>query len=251
MRAGKVARDLAMVLGHPLGAGAGRGMRSPGSLLARVFRSLALSPKMVSAASDGPVRTDIWSPPFRVGVWPARRSSRLGLAGQTQPRRAGRPAGVVRLPDTPGCAPRRRANGPGVRLGGSPVSQACSTPGPLRVLAGHQACLWSCGPPTMLFTTRAPMASGFMVAWWEVRRAGPLGRWWAVTASWLGSWCCWMMPWRVAAVWCCARVRRGSGRPGWRRRPPRRPPRGACRWRGPGGRPGQPAAVWPVAAGAG
>ena len=78
------------------------------------------------------------------------------------------------------------------------------------------------------------MASSLMVAWWGVRRAGPLGRWWAVTASWLGSCCCWMMPWRVAAVWCCARVRQGSGRPGWRRRPPRRPPRGACRWRGPG-----------------
>src|ERR1022692_1537072 len=84
----------------------------------------------------------------------------------------------------------------------------------------------------MLFTSRAPMASGFMVAWWGVRRVGSPGRWWAVTASWLGSCCCWMMPWRVVAVWCCARVRRGSGRPGWRRRPPRRPLRGACRWRG-------------------
>jgi hypothetical protein len=37
---------------------------------------------------------------------------------------------------------------------------------------------------------RAPMAAGFMVAWWEVWGAGPLGRWWAVTASWLGSCCC-------------------------------------------------------------
>jgi hypothetical protein len=46
----------------------------------------------------------------------------------------------------------------------------------------------------MLFTFRAPVASGFMVAWWGVRRAEPLGRWWAVTASWLGSWCCWTMP---------------------------------------------------------
>jgi hypothetical protein len=29
----------------------------------------------------------------------------------------------------------------------------------------------------MLFTTRGPMASGFMVAWWKVCGAGPLGRW--------------------------------------------------------------------------
>jgi hypothetical protein len=107
---------------------------------------------------------------------------------------------------------------------------------PLRSAHAHGP--WSCrrrrGPAALLFTARATMASGFMVAWWGVWRAGRPGRWWAVIASWLGSVCCSMMPCRAAAAWCCALARRGSGRPGWRRRPPRSRLRGACRWRGPG-----------------
>src|ERR1035438_2247174 len=98
----------------------------------------------------------------------------------------------------------------------------------------------------MLFTSGAPTASGFMVAWWGVRRTGSPDLWWAVTASWLGSCCCWTTPWRVAAAWCCARARRGSGRPGRRE--------GAARRAPPGGGPGragraEEAAAWAAARG--
>jgi len=68
--------------------------------------------------------------------------------------------------------------------------------------------------------------------WWPLWGAIRPG-WRAVAASWRGSRVCWKALWRGAGAWCCARARRGSGRPAWPKSWPRRLRPGGFRWRGP------------------